>query len=351
MAAPFQVGILGAGCIGSLIASQLVTKLPSLQMLIRPSACHIRQDPQNPAVTNASKVSSPCSIRVIRISQPNSTYQDFSIATRCPSAAESGLSAVLVTTKAQDTLPALRPWIRLGVISSNTAIGLVQNGFGQHEDVIHSDMFSKEWFSAGILLGSTTHGCYMNQSSSSSSVWKDVVHAGQGECHFGIWNPARNPGEENLAQRNMNSLMELLTLLPATYHVPSFRDMEVILLRKLIVNAMINPLTAYYQVQNGELLKNATYASQLTVLSEEIAQIMHRKFPQLTGFHHPVSLFKMAQSVLQTTQQNWSSMYMDVHHRGVNRTEIQYINGTLLKWGKQLHLSCPATEHLVHYFS
>lgn len=116
-------------------------------------------------------------------------------------------------------------------------------------------------------------------------------------------------------------------------------DIEYALWMKLAVNAVINPLTALYQVSNGELLAKC-YQQYVTELCQETALVM-----QSCGYRVSVqTLVERCHQVMTRTAQNRSSMYMDVKQG--RRTEIDFINGHIVKTAHQYHLDVPLNTRL-----
>lgn len=127
----------------------------------------------------------------------------------------------------------------------------------------------------------------------------------------------------------------LSTLLsPCTWHA----DLLPAMWQKLAVNAVINPLTALYQIKNGELAAKA-HRSAIHQLCKEIGQLMQTlKLPGAGNLEATVL------QVIQATADNNSSMYQDL--RLGRRTEIDYINGFVCKKAHELGLQVPHNEAL-----
>lgn len=80
-------------------------------------------------------------------------------------------------------------------------------------------------------------------------------------------------------------------------------DGEHVLMRKVIINCMINPLTAILQVRNGELLTNQHCRGLFAGLYEELMAA----FPEM----RPYLPLETVQTVCKNTAQNHSSMLVD----------------------------------------
>src|SRR5699024_5309030 len=97
-------------------------------------------------------------------------------------------------------------------------------------------------------------------------------------------------------------------------------DYEFILQKKLIVNAIINPLTTFYQVKNGELLNNPHYHASMKMLFNEIIAC----FPKLSKVH-----FSEIERICEKTKSNYSSMYQDIIES--KQTEVDAILGYVIQ--------------------
>jgi 2-dehydropantoate 2-reductase len=107
--------------------------------------------------------------------------------------------------------------------------------------------------------------------------------------------------------------------------------------KKLLVNCVINPLTAILQVRNNEIGGKLLAGIRHAVVREGVAVGMAEGIslkPDLVDFVDQ----------LIPRYENRSSMLQDVI-RG-NRTEIDFINGMIVDLGKRHHIPTPANECL-----
>ncbi|QHS22155.1 2-dehydropantoate 2-reductase [Virgibacillus sp. MSP4-1] len=143
-----------------------------------------------------------------------------------------------------------------------------------------------------------------------------VIHTGKGSVQTGVID---RRGETLL----QNKLKALHTVeFPWFYH----DDPVKLLRRKLVVNAVINPLTALFDVQNGEILTNPYLYHLAKGLCEETCQVLELEFDQN---------WEYVQNVADRTKLNSSSMREDIR-RG-NPSEIETISGYIMNqdWGSQ----------------
>ena len=223
---------------------------------------------------------------------------------------------VLVTTKAGDTLDALTRVIDR--IPETTPILLFQNGLGSQQAV------AQRWPERPILAASTTEGANRPDTDL-------LVHAGAGETWIGSMTKAA----DQLVERAVSQLAESgLTL----HQEP---DILSRLWQKLVVNAGINPYTAILDCPNGEILTTHLYRETIDGLCEELSAVMAAADQKATA---PETLRQRIEDVARKTAHNTSSMRADVL-RG-RTTEIDFINGYLVRRGKELGIATPVNQML-----
>lgn len=223
---------------------------------------------------------------------------------------------ILVTTKAGDTLNAVQ-----GVIDQfpvDTPILLFQNGLGSQQSV------AKRWPNRPILAASTTEGANRPEPGL-------LVHAGTGDTWVGpLTEPAGLFVDRAVAMLEDSGL--------AIHPEPAILQR---LWQKLVINAGINPYTAILDCPNGEILAAPLYQSTIDKLCQELSELMDAAV-QIR--QTPDYLRQRIEQVARNTAGNTSSMRADVL-RG-RRTEIDFINGYLVKLGKELGIETPVNQML-----
>ncbi|KNE62491.1 2-dehydropantoate 2-reductase [Allomyces macrogynus ATCC 38327] len=286
--APKRIAIVGSGSIGCLLGLHLTRRLAPAAVRTIPSskpAPTINSDPKSinsktkPAITFLTRSPSPSTV-TIHVSEPHADRTaSYSAHTALNTAGSGAFDAVVVTTKAQDTLAAVRPLVDSGAVTSSTALALVQNGYGQHMELADTVLRLAGIKMDHLVIGSATHGCYRNadDSRSQEGSWAVVHHAGVGTWTFGPWTctGAPRPLPET---GNVPWLLSELGALRTATAVPE-PEIQGVLLRKLAVNAVINPLTAVHRVRNGDLVDRPSLAAEVAALTREIAAIFHAHFP------------------------------------------------------------------------
>ncbi len=118
-------------------------------------------------------------------------------------------------------------------------------------------------------------------------------------------------------------------------------NIECLIWEKLLVNVGINAVTAITGLRNGELLKFEEARALMTMAVEEAEKVALKKGIPLMG--NPV---KKVFEICETTAQNRSSMGQDIDNR--RRTEIDFINGGIVKEGKALGIPTPVNATLTY---
>lgn len=112
--------------------------------------------------------------------------------------------------------------------------------------------------------------------------------------------------------------------------------------QKALLNSAINPLTAILQVPNGVLLKHASTKWLLEKLLQEGARVAQKQGVDI----QLQRLIEMAERILRKTASNRSSMLQDILRR--RPTEVESLNGQMVRLARQSSLSVPAQETILH---
>jgi 2-dehydropantoate 2-reductase len=140
------------------------------------------------------------------------------------------------------------------------------------------------------------------------------------------------------AHPNLGAVPELLQ--KAGFPVELVSDPVSLLWGKLVINAAINPLTALLRVTNGELLERPAARELLAQAACEAASVA-----RMQGINLPYPDPVLAvEEVARNTSGNFSSMLQDVMRSTV--TEIDAINGAIVRVGEQLGLPTPVNRML-----
>lgn len=219
---------------------------------------------------------------------------------------------VLVLVKAFDTEGAAASLA--GRVPPQTPVLTLQNGLGNAEAL--ADRLKPEQ----VLAGVTTFGAQREAPAA-------VRLTGRGECIIGPWHRA--------AERHAQPVADLLARAGAPCTVAN--NVLPVLWKKLAVNAVINPLTAITRAPNGELLEHPELEPLFLEIVEEVWRVAARyKIPLPT----PPELVEEVRRVCRVTAANRSSMLRDIEDG--RRTEIDSINGAVVRLGKERGVLTPA---------
>jgi len=138
-----------------------------------------------------------------------------------------------------------------------------------------------------------------------------IKHTGLGDTYFGEWRPstpAKTFPIESLTVTNIHQRV----------------------IEKLAVNAVINPITAIFNIHNGDILNDEFKPLISATLSELASVLCHPKFSYAEQSQHLTSenLKNRVDTVAQLTRLNRSSMHEDI--RLQRQTENSFISGFLL---------------------
>ncbi|MBB6729668.1 ketopantoate reductase family protein [Cohnella zeiphila] len=170
---------------------------------------------------------------------------------------------------------------------------------------------------------------------------RTVLHTGSGHTFVGPATmfdrlppyEAEGPGRERLSE-----VQNRLVL--AGFETSVSNKMTERMLRKLLVNAAINPLTALLRVRNGELTASPERLAIMRALYEETVAIL-----RLCGLETEEPLWEELLNVCSRTAMNRSSMLQDV--LAGRKTEIDALNGAVCRLAERLDKPVPRNETVV----
>ncbi len=228
---------------------------------------------------------------------------------------------ILLTVKQKDITPELckKLAVRMG---RSTRLLCFQNGLG------HAERLSQSVPKERIWLAVTTEAARRE----SQAV---VRHTGVGYTILGKAFP------DTTFAGDTSAIEELSALLDAAGLSNEVRpNIFTSVWEKLIINAVINPLTAVLRVPNGMLLEHPMRLGLMKELYQESALVA-----EAYGYRLPDNFWERIVKVCQATSANRSSMLQDVEMG--RETEIAWINGAILEKAREKSLKLPVTESIV----
>jgi 2-dehydropantoate 2-reductase len=248
------------------------------------------------------------------------------------------IDCLIVTVKAPETVRALKS-VRHRLTPESTVL-LLQNGMGT-TDELNSEVFPDPCQRPNYMLGIISHGLLRKEPFR-------VSHTGVGTTILSplpsVMLPKSAEGKDGDWAPSTKYLLRTLTLTPqlvAVAETPTALMQHQ--LEKLAMNCVINPLTVLLDCENGELLSKYNVARAMRLLLLEISTVIC-SLPELQGVpgvnvrFAPERLRYMAMQLADKTAKNTSSMLQDV--RKSKKTEIEYLNGYIIRRGEELGIKC-----------
>ena len=292
-----SISILGAGSLGLLYATRLARMGRSVTLLVKPD-----------------KVSALSLGVTLRESQGGLAKRQFMRVISQPGN-DLSIQRLIIATKAGQAATALQAW--QANLTDDAEILMLQNGLGSQSQV--AEMLGPQ---QTLLAASVTEGAYLEGTAA-------VMHAGKGKTQLGRWSGKNKQAADAWVTR--------LTI--AGLEAEKVEPIRPVLWHKLAINAVINPLTAAYQVENGALA-GREFKPQVDSLVKELLAVFKRLgIPEPDG-----GLAYRVEQIILATAANRSSMLQDV--QAGRSTEIDYITGTLLKAAKPFGLKLNAHQKL-----
>lgn len=196
----------------------------------------------------------------------------------------------------------------------NTKMVCFQNGVGHMERLA-------EFIPEERLYAAITTEAALKQSGHS------VLHTGHGTTYIG--------NSVSIPQNNEKILNNLL--ISAGFSVFLSNKINDRVYMKLVVNAVINPLTALWRIRNGELLLSERRIHMMRQLFDEAAEVVGK-----LGFSLPDGAWEEVLGVCRSTANNTSSMLRDVQEG--RETEIDWINGSVISLADRVGVPVPANR-------
>jgi len=203
-------------------------------------------------------------------------------------------------------------------LSPETKIITLQNGLGNME--IISELTGEE----RVIAGVTSEGATLIETGK-------IRRSGNAETVIGAIN-GKTPVELRQIREIFNK---------AGFLTKMSRDIKSLIWSKLIINVGINALSAVTRLPNGKLIEYEGTKRILRDAVTEATRITKRKRIKLI-FDDPLA---KVEAVCEGTSDNLSSMLQDILRK--KRTEIDFINGVIVRLGQELGISVPVNKFLL----
>ncbi|KAL1797056.1 hypothetical protein ACET3X_005596 [Alternaria dauci] len=289
------------------------------------------------------------------------------------------ISSLIICSKAPFVLQAISSVKHR--LHRDSVVCFLQNGMGVVEEV-NREIFPDPETRPHYMLGINSHGMHASRDSRFTT-----VHAGFGTISLSILphERDRNPNEPYIPELRfsagkdskpamsdmpeklnpeypppssskflftpnqrylLRTLLRTPVLSAASFSPPDLLQMQ---LDKLAVNCIINPLTALIDARNGAILNNYALTRTMRLLLSEISLVIRslpelQYIPNVSERFDPGRLETVAVGIAHRTSDNISSMLADTRQGA--QTEIEYINGWIVKRGEELGIRC-AMNYLI----
>ena len=294
MAAARRVHVLGGGALGTLFASHFARSGVPTTLLLR----------------NSAAAGSRCDVRVTE----DSHTIDMRKIDCEPSDGEGGpIDLLVVAVKAFAARSALHD-VRARLNDASDVILLCNGALALAEEM-----------TTPVLIATTTHGAWTRAP-------RDVHHAGRGETWIGglPGTAGRSESARHFASHGLGAVVE------------DEAATERRLWLKLAANAVLNPLTGLWDVQNGEVLRRSEGRTIAAQICAEVAELAHRLSQSPAPYADELTAF--VHECAAANALNFSSMCMDM--RAGRQTEIDMLNGWVARRSRELHLAAPINMQL-----
>jgi len=318
-ALPFMepLHILGSGSIGLLFASCIRISFPSypITMLVRQRhESHLQKEGRSKSYMEVCLMTQK-QPRMVRIP-----------AQIVSGASTSSIRHLLLTTKAQDAPAALQSILHLLDKKSSRIIILCNGALAVKDEVAQVLRKASLERTTRITLASTYHGAYLHEPDGDDLY--HITHAGVGKTFV----------EEDIP---LAQLWDQSSLVATSI---SSNEMSTLLWQKLAANCVINPLTALLGCRNGAILDQELYIKLAPCIIQEISHVASHVYGGTQVQLQPDILATFVDQVIQGTLDNKSSMYQDILRK--QPTEIDFLNGYIVRLGKEGNIPTPANQEI-----
>lgn len=307
-----KIEIIGGGSLGLLLAGALAAADPGGELTLV-----VRTPRQAEAVSRLGITIKNKDGRFLRTA--TAECLDFASYSSKQRGEQGAADWILLALKQKDIGPEIIEAIRRQV-SRNTRVCCLQNGMGHLEKL--QTAISRD----RLYVAVTTEGAMR---ASETEVW----HTGEGYTHIGA---AEGKLDETLASAVL--LAEILG--KAGFRAAVSKDIQADVWDKLIVNVVINPLTALLDIRNGQLLEQPRCMELMRSLFDEAESVA-----KAAGYARPDEIrWQRLVEVCRATGANRSSMLQDMS--AGRQTEVDWLTGSLLQEAEKYALKLPVHETL-----
>ena len=290
--------VLGAGSIGSLFAGKLAYQGYDTTAIAREEhVTHINKDG-------------------LHVIEDNEELISFLKADLAPHRLMSDVDLLIITTKAFDNKFVVKQ-IK-NILKPDIPILILQNGMG------NEIVFEKAFPNNPVYRAITTEGAELIKPGT-------VKHLGHGITQFGIVNGYTDTYSEEIQDMLRSS----------GFKTEKKEDIDYYVWVKLLINTAINPLGSILGVPNGGIFNRSNVQKLFYSTLNEGLEVAQATLPEYDFSSVPY----IVEDVIYKTSANKCSMLQDLE-RG-RKTEIDYLNGYIVRKGYELGIETPVNKALV----
>jgi 2-dehydropantoate 2-reductase len=303
-----RIRIVGAGALGMLFTSKITTTKAQVELITH---THNQSDLLS---MNGLKVVDANMERIFPV-------QAYSI-TSCNDTADllDPVDWLFLMVKQKDITKNLLTQLLL-LATEETRVLCFQNGIG------HIEVLKQAFPGNRLYAAITTEGALKKSEHS-------FRHTGRGTTWFGRIEETNDCADYDEREINLQTMLS-----EAGFEVFLSKKIISNIWNKLLINAVINPLTAILQIKNGVLLESVYMQDLMRALFEEGCKVASYAKIEIAD-----NLWEQLVQVCEGTAENKSSMLKDIMEG--RTTEIDWINGALLRYANEYKLVLPAHQTL-----
>ncbi|MCS7463428.1 2-dehydropantoate 2-reductase [Paenibacillus doosanensis] len=303
-----RVRVVGAGALGMLLAASLSVRGTNVELVARSGEQAARLESEGLLLTDRDDAGEPLSVTA----RPRIFAAD---ELASGGAAKHGPPDVVLLTVKQTAVTDDLARELADQLKPDSRLVCFQNGIG------HTDVLSRHISAGQILIAVTTEGALRHSQ-------RHVEHTGRGSTWLGSLEEGEATGSAAMQKKLQNLFQD------AGFAVSLSNQINSKVWNKLMINAVINPLTAILQIPNGMLLKLPAAMPLMRGLYEEGAGLAKQ-----LGIGLADDLWDQLLDVCRLTAANSSSMLQDIRAR--RRTELDAITGGLLAQARRIGMELP----------
>lgn len=319
-----RIGFIGAGSIGSLFGGYLASiksETYSIDVILFCRRAHSDAINKNGLKIQIGQETKE--IKNIKAYKSSDKFEELLV-----KSSKKPFDFLFLTTKTYDIRLALDQYKKL--IDECKRLVVLQNGVG-NEDIVKEYINPKK-----IIRAVTVNGVVFEKSGF-------VIHTGMGLTKVGF--PFKNENPLNYDEleeigKDLNVLSELLNISGLETIVVD--DIIKECWEKVFVNIGINSFGALTRLENGKLLESEGLKRLMAEAVNEAIMVAEAKRINLSKKDFISATYEVAEK----TAKNKNSMLQDIL-KG-KKTEIDFINGRIVKYAKELNLNVPINELLTY---